>query len=486
MSRSIGGQVFDYYVDPVSGSDVAAGTLSAPLATLSRADTLIGASTGKRVGLKRGTTLRNDPVSFGAANTYVGAYGSGAMPQSLGSSQTAVASFTKVGNLYSIAHTVNPFTLALVDGSGNATKLYMASTSNGNSAVDPATEGEWTFFPATHATPNLLKFYTTATITGYQVEVPQGGSALTGIAFTADSCTINGISVRYWSGSGITVGGDFATITANDASYNGRDGIDGDPQSASATITYNTVTDNGQRWAGGGGPGDGISLHSAFPNAASGVIRYNTIKRNTQTGVGNQIGCDAVVEYNYLEDNYYDFNVYNVADALIGSHNIQYNKVRHTVNRSGSTWFNTSGTVGAANEASAIRVRNNTVVFDAGITNNIAATIQGFTNTFDSNIVKLPATVSNAYQIVTGTIVTATNNTANGQGTAVWRGAPFVNPTTESGTLTTDPLLTNPASGDFTLQAGSPCIDAGTNWGQTQDYTGKAITGTPDRGAYER
>ena len=46
--------------------------------------------------------------------------------------------------------------------------------------------------------------------------------------------------------------------------------------------------------------------------------------------------------------------------------------------------------------------------------------------------------------------------------------------------------MSNPASGDFTLQAGSPCIDSGTNWGQVQDYTGKAITGTPDRGAYER
>jgi hypothetical protein len=68
----------------------------------------------------------------------------------------------------------------------------------------------------------------------------------------------------------------------------------------------------------------------------------------------------------------------------------------------------------------------------------------------------------------------------------MWRTPTFVLPTTESGALTRDPLLTNSGSGDFTLQSGSSAIDSGTSWGQTQDYTGKAITGTPDRGAYER
>lgn len=485
MSRSIGGQVFDYYVDPASGSDANPGTLALPLATLSQADTLIGASTGKRVGLKAETTLRNDPVSFGAAGTYVGVYGSGAMPESLGSSPTAVSSFTKVGNLYSIAHTVNPFTLALVDGSGNATKLYMASTSNGNSAVNPATEGEWTFFPATHATPNLLKFYTTATITGYQVEIPQGGSALTGIAFTAANCTLDGIAVKYWSGSGTTVGGNNMVWNNVTSSYNGGDGLDADQASKDFLALRCTGNYNGQRYNGSNGPGDGFSAHSASPAFATGSIIGCTFIGNTQTGIGNQVGAQVSAFGCYLANNYYNTNVYNVADALVGSHTFDYCVMVQTVQTGGDKWYNSSGSDGTANEATPVKFRNCTIYFN-GVTTTPAATLQGFTPEIINCAAKLPATVSNFAQIVAGTVVTSTNNISNGQSAAMWRSGPFIAPTTETGALTTDPMFANPASGDFTLQAGSPCINAGTNWGQTRDYAGNPVTGTPDRGAYER
>lgn len=55
-----------------------------------------------------------------------------------------------------------------------------------------------------------------------------------------------------------------------------------------------------------------------------------------------------------------------------------------------------------------------------------------------------------------------------------------------------DPLFTNPAGGDYTLQAGSPAIDAGNNSfipsGVTTDLAGNAriVNGTVDQGAYER
>jgi len=38
--------------------------------------------------------------------------------------------------------------------------------------------------------------------------------------------------------------------------------------------------------------------------------------------------------------------------------------------------------------------------------------------------------------------------------------------------ITADPLLTNPAAGDFTLQAGSPCLDAGMQIGANEGVTG--------------
>ena len=49
----------------------------------------------------------------------------------------------------------------------------------------------------------------------------------------------------------------------------------------------------------------------------------------------------------------------------------------------------------------------------------------------------------------------------------------------------TDPLMNDPAAADFTLQAASPCIDAGDDVGLTEDYAGNPIIGIPDIGAFE-
>jgi NifU-like protein involved in Fe-S cluster formation len=54
-----------------------------------------------------------------------------------------------------------------------------------------------------------------------------------------------------------------------------------------------------------------------------------------------------------------------------------------------------------------------------------------------------------------------------------------------TGDVTADPLMTSPATGNFTLQATSPCINAGTDVGLTEDYAGNPIVGLPDIGAYE-
>ena len=55
------------------------------------------------------------------------------------------------------------------------------------------------------------------------------------------------------------------------------------------------------------------------------------------------------------------------------------------------------------------------------------------------------------------------------------------------GNIDADPLFTDPENGDYTLQAGSPCIDTGTadtdgdGYDDITDYFGQA----PDMGAYE-
>jgi len=50
-----------------------------------------------------------------------------------------------------------------------------------------------------------------------------------------------------------------------------------------------------------------------------------------------------------------------------------------------------------------------------------------------------------------------------------------------------DPLVVDPANGNFSLQSSSPCIDAGIGVGLTQDYAGITVPqgSAPDIGAYE-
>lgn len=51
--------------------------------------------------------------------------------------------------------------------------------------------------------------------------------------------------------------------------------------------------------------------------------------------------------------------------------------------------------------------------------------------------------------------------------------------------LTGDPRLLAPASGDYRLQGASPARNAGTDLSFTTDIVGNPIVGTPDIGAYE-
>lgn len=60
----------------------------------------------------------------------------------------------------------------------------------------------------------------------------------------------------------------------------------------------------------------------------------------------------------------------------------------------------------------------------------------------------------------------------------------------DANSKTSDPIFVNVsgsyiAATDFQLQAGSPCINAGTNVGLTQDHFGNPIQGAPDIGAVE-
>lgn len=57
----------------------------------------------------------------------------------------------------------------------------------------------------------------------------------------------------------------------------------------------------------------------------------------------------------------------------------------------------------------------------------------------------------------------------------------------EPHSLATDPLLADPAGLDFRLREGSPCVDAGADFGPGVDFDGRAVPQgeATDIGAYE-
>lgn len=111
--------------------------------------------------------------------------------------------------------------------------------------------------------------------------------------------------------------------------------------------------------------------------------------------------------------------------------------------------------------------------FTAGIALSIDSTIAG--NVYKNNIMYQSGITD--YVDYRGTDKTITEfNAENGNDS-----------NTISENQAGDPLMTDPVSDDFTLQVGSPCIDAGVDVGLTEDYAGDRVKvgQHPDIGAYE-
>jgi len=255
-------------------------------------------------------------------------------------------------------------------------------------------------------------------------------------------------------------------VQANEVSYTGRTGILINADSSNVTAEYNEVHHTGQV----GHHGYGIQMYGITGTAQTGtIVRHNKLHDNGNIDI-------------YFLNKVSGPKVYgNICD-------------NPKQNAKGSDWFaniavdNTTGTPG--DDTSSLELSNNTFYLDstdkdayniyvnyvdgvypakiegALINNNIIVNDelgQLAYSTYSSVTHTIPPTFNyNRYDINNSNIVYYEGNTRT---FATFQSEDSQEANGSSG----DPLMTDPANGDFTLQPSSPCIDAGVDLGDTYD-----------------
>jgi len=289
---------------------------------------------------------------------------------------------------------------------------------------------------------------------------------------------------------------------------------------AATTITNCVIHNNGQP---GGGIGDDSGIIAWHDSAAEGqenVFSHNAIYNNATFGI--EVATDyCIVEYNHVYDNG------NSEDLCAGielfgqdgyaQHNIiRYNFVSGQITAStndgqGINFDEDSadnvayGNICTGNQGAGIGIFqcHDNAIYNNTLYGNCTNAAIGHLGEIQvrslaaddiyNNIIKnnvAVATEANTYAIYLDSLsydqdgleitnndwyAAATNwyfwNASGGNNLATW------NALTGVGTdLNSDPLFTNAAGGDFTLQAGSPCIEAGVNLGP--DYSEQLVAGS--------
>ena len=330
---------------------------------------------------------------------------------------------------------------------------------------------------------------------------------------TVDSCTL---SYNYWCGSNAAGNPHgYTTISNNTIEYNGAYGIRSarTNQSGHDLVTLNEISNNCFRedqvvlGIGGGFIDSTISYNTLYDNGPGGVgyatlndamsfdiadgstidIHHNTMYGNTG-GAGIWLEGNGNIHHNLSYENEAGIRVgwvTTVKDVVV---NIYYN-ICYGNNKGISQGGNTAGTF-------ALNIYNN-VLYDNTLSapasseeinlwNNVTTLVM------KNNILSGTASNHNEFSAVTQTGATIDYNlyqygtkyyNSVNRNWATWQGYGF----DANGINTTDPLMTDPSNGDFTLQFGSRCINFGISVGLYLDYLGLPVPigHRPDIGAYE-
>ena len=195
------------------------------------------------------------------------------------------------------------------------------------------------------------------------------------------------------------------------------------------------------------------------------LARYNHIYSGSGGGIALNYTIDgATIAYNLIHDltklaatfNGIDFNE-DVINSFI------YNNTVYAVGL---------GCVTLEDGCSGNTIKNN--IFDSQLNNGGGAyciyTVDGDSaNSYDNNIYFTPDTGTYAGKVAL--VGAATKTFTEWKAILVgWSGT-----SKDGNSLETDPLMTDPANADFTLQALSPAIDAGVDVGVVLDYAGNIV-----------
>jgi len=285
---------------------------------------------------------------------------------------------------------------------------------------------------------------------------------------TAEVAACNISYAKGATGQGINVSNsaDGVHIHHNTIHHCQDEGIKLYDGSCNCIIEYNTVHTNGLEGDGGN---HGIAIYSTSTATTGNYIRYNLIYNNYEAGL-EFIQLD--VNNGDISGNYVYYNIFYGNGIGLASGEIKITEC------DGTNYFYNN--VCAKGDGYGIFINNNSA--NQVFKNNIL-----YSNTSEDLYLASGATTGhtfdyNCYYRSSGNIISYGGDTYTVATFSTYQSEK----SQDANGIASDPLFVDAANDNFHLQITSPCINAGTSVGLTEDYEGNPVGALPDIGAYEK